>query len=341
MSDNDLRTSIYVLRDYLFELLRKWYWFLLLGALALLAASYYVQKLRTVYRADASLMISADGGGGISGILRMAGQFGFGGGSGGAELSSDKIIDLLASRQIVYSALLTKVSIDKKDDLLVNHFLRLSQPNKKQPISNTTIDKLTTAENEVMSGIYDGFTKGGQLTSNVGTSGIIHSTLTLPYETLAKETLETIVTTLQSYYADKSVEQQRRTYQIINSRVDSLEKALYSTEYNLAHFVDQYRPALQAGTLTAQKLMSQDQLKRQAEILNVMYSEAVRNREIAQMTMLSSQEMVQIIDKPRYPLIEQQPSIIIVYALALFFTIAIVTILVVLNKLIRDALKTD
>ena len=334
----NLRSTLFVLRYYLLEILRKWYWYLLLVALTILAASYYVQKLQTTYQADASMMLSTEAGGGLSGILRMAGQFGVGGGSAGNELSAEKLMDLLSSKQIVYSSLLTTVTINEKKDLLANHITKLL--NKKAiVIKNTTIDKLTPAESEQIANIYGAITNGA-LISDVGRSGIVHITFSSPSEKVAKETLQILVTTLRDYYADKSVEQQRLTYNIINDRVDSLEKTLYSTEYNMAHFIDEYRPALRAGSLSAQKLMTQDQLKRQAEILNVMYAEAVKNREIAHMSMLSNRPIVQVVDFPTYPLGEKKPNIVTIYLLALFATIGVVTILVILNKLVRDALKT-
>lgn len=334
----NLRSTLFVLRYYLLEILRKWYWYLLLVALTILAASYYVQKLQTTYKADASMMLSTESSGSLSGILRMAGQFGVGGGSAGNELSSEKLMDLLSSKQIVYSSLLTTITIDDKKDLLVNHITKLL--NKKAiAIKNATIEKLTPAESEQLADIYRDITNGA-LISDVGRSGVVHITFASPSEKVAKETLQILVSTLRDYYADKSVEQQRLTYNIINDRVDSLEKTLYSTEYNMAHFIDEYRPALRAGSLSAQKLMTQDQLKRQAEILNVMYAEAVKNREIAHMSMLSNRPIVQIVDFPTYPLEEKKPNILIIYLLALFATLGVATILVILNKLVRDALKT-
>jgi uncharacterized protein involved in exopolysaccharide biosynthesis len=333
----NLRSTLLVLRDYLIELLRKWYWFLLLGAIAVFAASYYVQKLQTTYQANSSMMLSTETGGGISGILRMAGQFGVGAAAGGSELSSEKLMDLLSSRQIVYSSLLKTVEIDGKKNLLANHIVSILY-NKPNAIKNTSIEKLTPTENELLMSIYSSITNGA-LISNVGRSGVVHITFDSSSEKVAKETLQVLVTTLRDYYTDKAIEQQRLTYNIINDRVDSLEKALYSTEYNMAHFIDEYRPALRAGSLSAQKLMTQDQLKRQAEILNVMYAEAAKNREIAQMSMLSNRPIVQIVDLPAYPLDEKKPNIIIIYVLALFLTLGVVTILVVLNKLVRDALK--
>jgi uncharacterized protein involved in exopolysaccharide biosynthesis len=332
-----LKETILVLRDYLLELLRKWYWFVLFGALAVLVAAYYTQRLQTTYEAVGSVMLSNDSGSSMSGILRLAGQFGLGGGGNSGDMNIERLGDLLMSQQIAYLSLFKKAEIDGKKDLLINHYIRLFKLDNP-PITAESSSKMTLQENATAKGIYNAIAKKSMHTV-INKSGILYVSLNTTSEKFSKEFLEIHLKTLENYYTNRSIEQQKLTYDLINERVDSLEKALYNVEYNIAHFVDEYRPALRAGTLSAQKLMSQDQLKRQAEIISVMYAEAVKNREIAHLSLLSNRPLVQIVDLPNYPLSSQKPSMLVVYITYLVLATIVVVVLVVFNKLVRDAFK--
>jgi hypothetical protein len=72
-----------------------------------------------------------------------------------------------------------------------------------------------------------------------------------------------------------------------------------------------------------------------------MYAEAVKNREVASMNLLNNTPVVQIIDIPSLPLsvLEQDKFKTIVQWVT--FGLFVAAFLLVLRKIIRDALRTE
>jgi len=97
--------------------------------------------------------------------------------------------------------------------------------------------------------------------------------------------------------------------------------------------------ALRAGSLPAKQGIKREQYKREAEILNVMYIEAIKNRELAHINLLLSTPSVQIIDYPSYPIKPNIPNRLNMYIMALLAAAIVVTVGVVFNKMVRDAFQ--
>jgi uncharacterized protein involved in exopolysaccharide biosynthesis len=338
-----IKDTILTLRSYAIELLRKWYLYVIIGSIFLAYNYYKAHQQPTTYQANASLMINNDGGA-VSGLLQLAGQFGLGGSS---ELKTEKLVELITSKRMIYSALMQKVSIDGQSDLLINHYIKIFEPEfdaRHEPIDNfqfteKSVQDFKIKESAIAQTIYDDISQF-LLSANVGgKSGIIRVSCNSESEGFSKEFLETLCNTLRNYYADKTVEQQNRAYQVISHRCDSLEHILYGTEYALANWIDANRTALRAGSLPAKQGIKREQYKREAEILNVMYIEAIKNRELAHINLLLSTPSVQIIDYPSYPIKPNVPNRLNMYIMALLAAAIVVTVGVVFNKMVRDAFQ--
>lgn len=339
-----LKTAILTFKDYFFELLRKSYWYFIVGILFLLPAHYYYKKQVITYVADAAFMTNNDSGGSMSGLLQLAGQFGFGG--KGGKLGSDMLTELVKSRRMVYQTLMRKVDIDGKEDLLFNHYINLFDLAENTPekvlaesfyFKRKKIRNFSKEESIVAKNIYDGIIQTLNVFSQK--SGIIYCSFETIDKDFTKAFLEELLKNLADYYTNKSVEQQKDNFELLDSRVDSLERALYNTENALATWIETHRSGLRASTLSAHKIMEQERLKTKAEVLSVMYTEVVKNRELAHMQLLSMTPLIQVIDYPTYPLTEKMPSRKAYYGIALVLTLGLVTVLVLFNKLVRDALR--
>ena len=335
-----LRETLLTIREYSTEIRRKWYWYALFCPLFLAYNYYKAHQIPTTYQAATSIMINGEGGA-VSGLLQLAGQFGLG---GGGEMKTEKLLDLLISQRMVLSALLQNATINGKTDLIANHFL--DKIDLKREVNDTILSnfrfvpkkshELTLRESTVMQAIYRKI-NNEMLSASIGKSGIVKAICTAESEGFAKEFMTALATTLSDYYADKTVEQQNRAYRVISQRCDSLERVLYGTEYALANWIDDNRTALRAGSLPAKQGVKREQYKREAEVLNVMYIEAIKNRELAHINLLLSTPSVQIIDYPQYPLQPQIPNRLNMYIVAILSAITIVTIGVIFNKMLRNA----
>lgn len=337
-----LKSTILLLRSYAQELLRKWYWYAIVGTIFLTYSYYKAHRQPTTYQSGVSIMINNDGGA-VSGLMQLAGQFGLGGSS---ELKTEKLVELMVSQRMVLGTLTQLVTINGKKDVLLNHYL---DEVGVEHISDTLLrgfrfvqkqpQDFTLRESTIAQKIYTDITTE-MLSASVGKSGIVRATCTSVSEQFAKEFLALLASTLCDYYADKTVEQQSRAYHVISYRCDSLERVLYSTEYALANWIDYNRTALRAGSLPAKQGVKREQYKREAEVLNVMYVEAIKNRELAHINLLLSTPSVQVIDYPRYPLAPQVPNRLNMYISALISAAAAVTIAIVFNKMVREAFAT-
>ncbi len=347
-TDATLKSTILILKDYFLEYLRKWYIYLLIGGLFVGYAYVKAKKRPTTYTGVITFMTTADSPTRFSGILQLAGQLGINTGSG-SEVKSEKILELLSSKYIVYSTMLKKVEVNGKTEFLFNHYLEQFKTLDDLVKTDTSLQnfKFTSAdlndfsfkENKVATHIYKEIFEY-YLSTNISQNGIMRAECTSISEPFSKEFTGELVKTLSDYYIKKTVEQEYQAYRLIEKRVDSLYRLLIGRENALADWIDNHRNALRAGTLSASVMMQQTRLESEAEVLSVMYSEAARNREIAKMNLVAGTPVIQIIDFPTYPLPEKRPSALMPSILALLTAGVLLTVAITLNKLIRDAFST-
>ncbi len=343
-----LKTVILISKDYFFALVRKWYIYLIVCGALLFITRHQAKKEATQYVAKASFMTNSQSSGGMSGVMQIMGQFGIGGGRGG-QLDNEKLVELLASRKMIFITLAKEATINDKKDFLFNHYINLfnihDEWEEDEELQNFKFEhndygKFTTTENKAAQIIYITI-KNQLLNGSVSKGGVIKVNCISISEAFSQVFLSKLIETLDKFYIDKAVEQQNKTYKIIKNRVDSLQGALFYKEEQLASWIDENRTRLIAGTLSAKKRMKQERMKGQAEILSVMYAEAVKNRELAYMNLLSHTPIIQIIDSPVLPLEILATNRMMRYITSVFAGGVMVTVLIIFIKLIRDALREE
>lgn len=339
-----LRQTLLTISEYFKYLLKNWFWLAIAAGLALTYSVYKQNTKPQLYVAKASFMTNSEPAGrsNFNSILPIAGMLGFSGG----ETTAERIVELLSTQQMVFTTLQREVTISGKKDLLFNHYLSLfGVKEKTDSLANFNfvakpIEQFNLTENTVAAAIYKNITTE-LLSATASESGIIYITCTATNEVFAKEFTQNLVLTVSDIYIKRATERQKRTFDILNNRVDSIYNALINAEYSLANWVDDNRTSMRAGSIAATKAIRQDRLKSNAEILNVMYAEAVKNREVASMNLLNNTPVVQIIDIPSLPLsvLEQDKFKTIVQWVT--FGLFVAAFLLVLRKIIRDALRTE
>ena len=328
--------------DYLKELFRKWYVYAIFLPLFFFLAT--LKKEKTYYIAESSFMSSDDGniGRGMSGIL---GQIGF---SSGGELETEKLAELITSKRMIQKALIKKININDSSKILFNHFLNMYDMetwlnNNGLPtdfkFTHNNVSKFDEKELIVAKKIYDKI-QSEFLSVTTGKSNIIRVKFRSTSEKFSKEFTEQLVNVLSDYYIYKTAEKQNRAYRIIDNRIDSLEIALYEAENRIADWIDQKTRDRRAGNIQGKDVIDQQRLENKAEILSVMYAEAVKNREIALMNKLNHTPIIQIVDYPSYPLTKIEPNKLITLIKYIMAGFLLATIIIIFNKLVRDALKS-
>jgi LPS O-antigen subunit length determinant protein (WzzB/FepE family) len=145
--------------------------------------------------------------------------------------------------------------------------------------------------------------------------------------------LEEIYLQLSKFYIDKTVEKQKRSYELVSAKVDSIEAALNGVEYRQADFDDHNRMVL-----FEKAKLPKLRLNRDRTVLNLMYSEAVKNQELADFSLKNKIPYVQAIDTPFPPIkpVKQSKAIALIFGLASGFLLGV--LLIVMRKILHDAL---
>jgi len=341
---NQLKFIVLTTKDYIKELFRKWYWYLIVGLIFGGLAYLLHQRKQETYTAQASFMTNTDVEGGGSSLLQLAGQFGFG---KGPEISSDKLVELLSTRKIIVSTLMQNGVVAGKIDLLANHYLELFEVDKEFEDYPETkdfrftpkeIETFDFTENLLASHIYKTILKEN-LYAKASQNGIVRTSFNCKYEEFAQQFTEILIETLSEYYINRTVEKQRSNLDIITEKVDSIKGKMAAADGQLTSWYEKYEKRLKAQSVEPKAYMRKVQLERDAEISSKAYIEALKNQEMAKLNVATQTPLIQLIDVPTLPLSKNSPNFPVSLIIFLFLSFIVTTVLIVLNKLIKDALN--
>jgi hypothetical protein len=134
-------------------------------------------------------------------------------------------------------------------------------------------------------------------------TGILNVTSNTLSEELSYELCRRIYGELSEFYVEKSTEKQRASLKRLEIVADSVSRELRKVEYQIASFEDR-----SLGIRSRQERVKGDRLQRDAQVLSIMYGEAIKNKEAARFALQSAMPFFQPIDLPQYPLIKRQKN---------------------------------
>lgn len=340
--DDELRLGqvLHTFGSYLREWVRKWWVHLLVVGLAIGLMTIYLNYRTTSYRAQLTFVAddgSAQGGNPLS---RIASTFGLGmGGGGGSTTSPDMLVDMLMSRSLIRQTLLTEATINGRSDLLYTHYRQLKHSMTDEVVESIDSASLAADPTELNRTIT--FIRKWNLDARVSDSGLISLFFETESEQLSQQFAIAHTENLSRFYADKTTGQRRESLQMMSVRVDSIQQLLTATEAELRAWLNQRAIQLRAGSLTPDEFMTKTRLEREAQLLANIYAEAITGRELAAVELESAKPLVQVIDYPDLPLEPRAPVPLVFYAVAVVAGLFLSTLLIVVNKLFRDALYNE
>ena len=346
--DNEIRLKDVVLKakELKNELLSKLKAIIIFSCLfAVLGVLYAVTK-QTTYKAELNFVLEADNkGGGVFGeYAGLASQFGFDlGGGVSATFSEGNILQLLTSRRVVEAALLSEVSIDGQMDLLINYHTNFNNykekwatkvPDIKTLVYHHDRNSFTLLHDSILALAWENLIKDHVTVQLRDESNIISVSCQSKNELFAKLLVEEMVAEVKEYYTLTQTAKARHTLNFIQNRADSVLNELKLAELSYARHKDS-----NFGVMRAEGLLEELRLKREVEILNVMYAEIIKNLEISKVTLLNQKPLINIIDLPRFPLEVFHFSIFKGLFLFGFLGAILTSVYFVIAFLIRDALE--
>jgi hypothetical protein len=343
-----LKELIFIFQDYFREIVKNWK---IIAVMILFGALFMILRawLSPVsYPAALTFMVNEnDDGGGASAILA---QFGLGGGKGGRSHNLNKILALSKTRKIIREVLFVKKEILGENDYIANHLIRKYDyhgtwdEEEKEELKNflfnhTAFNQFTKLENLVLK-ILHGLIIGnednpGIIVSNFNEeTGIMKIVANTKSEELSIYLAEIVFEKLSVFYIDQTIEKQKKTYEVVKSKADSLGKALNRTTANILQFDDTHF-ALTKKKYTSERMRLEQDLQK----LQVAYAEVYKNLEIADFSLKNSTPYVQIIDRPIPPIKPKKEKKLIALILGCILGVGLGVTFILGRKIVKDALS--
>ncbi len=342
-----LKELILLIQRYIKEILKYW-WLVLIFVGLFVGLMIYKHSLHVArYSNSLTFMLNEESSSPIGAFAGLLGSVGLGGG-GSSNLT--KMLKLIKSRSIMKKVLMKKVVIDGKDDYFANHFIRIEEDlelytDEEETIlfqfTKDTFDRFDIMENYGLLSVYS-YIIGSEDKEGIfdvsadEMSGIFYMEIVTMDDELTNEFLIALFNELDVYYVEKTIEKNQKTYDIIKGKADSLSSAIAGKEYALAQEMDQGKNLiLKTSKLTKMRL------EKDINILLAQFGEVVKNKELAEFSLLSLTPVIQLVDGPVYPVKGSDPSIvraiIIGGVLGGFFSCG----LILLRRIYRDIMELD
>jgi len=261
-----------------------------------------------VYTAELTFAIEEKSGG-ASAYAGIASQFGLdlGRGEGGA-FAGDNIMELFKSRLIIQKTLLTIVDIEGNKDLLINRFIKSYNLDKKwansETLANFKFDALNPSKNQtrvhdsVVISISEIIKRDLLRIEKIDKKlAIIKINVTSTDDVFAKYFTEVQAKNVKELYIENKTKKSKANIAVLEARVDSVRSELYSDMSSVASNQDQ-----NLNVVKAQVRIPQAKRQINIQLLTALYAELIKNLELSKLTLEKEEPVIQLIDKPMFPL---------------------------------------
>lgn len=295
---------------------RNWKLLLLLTAIGGLIGYIYdiTHEKKPIYSAFITFNL---GGGGSSNnfggeLGALAGAFGLSQGAADANIfTGDNFIIYAMSRSVIEKTLMKTDTINGKDTLLANYYIRHSGIRDKEWEENDTlrafaftpgkkVSQFNKLEQEAMSQIYARIKSEMGVTQPERKSSFMELRCGMEDEKLAASLLTTHLETIEDDYKRKQTKKTREMYELLNSRADSLLRVLTGTENRLAQYSDQNQQIV-----VAQGRLLETKLTRNSTFLTQLYYAALQSADNMRLSLIREAPLFNIIDPVAFPLYKE------------------------------------
>ena len=338
-----LKDILIKLSEYKTYLFNKKFTIIAVSGLFFVLGIVFAISSDSKYTAELTFVVEdQQGSGGALGAMSgMASQFGFDiGGSSNTTFSQNNILEFLKSRGVVEAALMQTRKVNKKEDLLIEHYLYI---NKIKDLWESDIDLtpvsfhgILTQNNDSVSGDIWMSIIEDELVVKLQSdeANIINLSYTSVNDEFAKIFVEALIEQMSEMYISHQTAQTNNTLGFLSSRSDSVFMELEIAEEEFAKVKD-----INQRIVKASGRLKELQLMRNVEVLNTMYLEIVKNLELSKLTLLNQTPIIQIIDKPILPLEQEFKSKTVLGLLGVFLGGFLSFIFFIFRKLFKDALS--
>lgn len=329
-----LKELILKIRELIRYLVTKWKIIILAGIVGGALGFLYAWSKKPVYAASCTFVLDeGKSGGGLSqyaGLAAMAG-INIGGGASDGLFQGDNIMELYKSRRMLEATLLSYGEFDGEKDLLINRYIKINNLHEawgedpklsglsfsNQHVSNRIKDSVLAS---VVADIRKNYLTVEKLDKNLTILDVRATSLD---EQFSLNLAVQAVSTVNNFFVETKTKKANESLELLQYQADSVRNELNKAISNTASAIDanpNANPALSIVQVPSQKR----QIDVQAN--SAIYSEVVKNRELARMSLHQETPLIQIVDVPKYPLAVSRSSKVkftIVGAVSFIFLISI------------------
>ncbi|WP_291285071.1 Wzz/FepE/Etk N-terminal domain-containing protein [Flavobacterium sp.] len=307
-----LKELIRKLQEWYHYLLTKWKIIIFAGIVGSTLGLAYSFMKKPIYTATLSFALEDEkGGGGLGGALGLASSFGLDvGGSAGGIFSGSNLSELFKSRTMVEKTLLSPVIFEGEKISLAEMYIRNNEWREKwnkdtklvkiKFLPNADRKVFTREQDSIMGRMYEILsTSGLSVGQKDKKNGIISIDVSSTNELFAKLFCEALAQQVGMFYIETKSKKARMNMDILQRQVDSIRGALNGAITGVAVANDNtfnLNPAL--NVRRAPSARKQVDVQANTAIL----TELVKQAELAKVTLRKETPLIQIIDRPVFPL---------------------------------------
>ena len=308
-----LKELILKIKEWWTYLLSQWKLIVGVAFIGALLGLAYAWTSKPIYKAEFSFVLEDEkSGGGLGGALGLASQFGLdlGGGGGGGVFAGDNLLELMKSRSMVQKALLSPINVQGKDQSLADYYISLNEMRKgwegkahleslNYPI-NADISKFNRVQDSVLMGMHQDIIKNLLSVAKIDKKlSILKVTVNSENEIFSKAFTEALVTVVSNFYVETKTKKSTANVAILQYQTDSVRNQLNRAISGVAQSSDAI-PNLNAARQVLRSSGQQRQIDVQAN--TAILTELVKNLELSKLSLRKETPLIQVIDRPVYPL---------------------------------------
>ena len=297
------------IRAWIRFLLQRWIILLLVTIIGGTLGFIYASKKKPTYKSKLTFALDEGGSGSMNPAMSLAAQFGLNVGGGNDIFGGDNIVEILKSRKVVESVLLS-VDTNKngKAETMASMYMRISDWKNKYaqkphirdvvfPVG-VTKETLSYIQDSALYTIYEKMIKESLTASHPDKRlNLYEINVESSDEQFSKKFTDKLIQFTSGFYTELKTKKSLQTLEVLESRVADNKGKLGSSINSKASTQDaNVNPAF----ATAQAQQQKQQVNIQT--YGAAYAELYKNLELARFQFLKSTPLLQIIDPADYPM---------------------------------------
>ncbi|ATP58006.1 lipopolysaccharide biosynthesis protein [Pedobacter ginsengisoli] len=343
-----LKDLILKFRELFRYLLSKWAVILCYGIIGGVLGFTYGWFNKPVYSAATTFVLEeGDKGGGIGQYAGLASMVGIdlGGSSGGSIFQGDNILELYKSRTMITKTLLTPAEYAGKAQLLIDRYIDFNQLREgwaKRPelkdIEFRNSSQFTRLQDSVLGAIVNDINKNYLIVDKPDKKlNIIKAEVKAKDEFFAKSFNEQIVKNVNDFYIQTKTKKSLLNIGVLQRKTDSVRTVMNGAIYTGAVATDA-TPNLNLAR-QAQRTIPVQRSQFSVEANKAMLSELVKNLELSKIALNRETPLIQVIDKPIFPLQKEKTGKIKGLILGGFIFVFSASLFLLIRKIFRDIMN--